>query len=867
MLKSRYFRYQIPTLLLLSTAFLATATIRLKGRATSTTTNFVTTITEAAVTAAAAASCQPDPNLPVNITGAGAQNHTLLCKGFLSVIQAPYSAKGDGVHDDTAAIQACIEDAYRYRMVAFFPGDRTYLVSRPLLCIQPEKPPIMRRWGHNLWGSAAPGVKAPVLKLRDNAFASSINSISGSGMVGDGYTTAAALVNFTLIEDGKADPPSLYSCQVRHFRLDLGNNPNVSGVSMSGAQLCSIEDVIVSGKNFMAGIHGLPGSGGYTGNLIVRGGRYGIWQDEFRPNPSITNVTLSGQSEAAVRLDDARGPLVLSGFLIKGPVPQPAGYRAFKVLPMWPGQKSAPHDGALALEDGSIDMMAISHHDNIENSKYTNGSRRAAGTSASSVVIELVRQADVALHNVYVRGASTIVMNSSGGTVLAPAVDTTALPAANGGIHHSSRNSSSSVGADNSGWTHVKNTWVYTPNCSSHIFSEHKSIDPVGGICFYPAASLAVVASGSPPMDLAWRHGWGAPSALASWETPGAIDLVQDAGATPTWINSTDDDGARLQDALDASATPGHKWYGRPIFIPHGDFLLLRTLKLHGGSRLVGAGKHAATLQMAQQTSSWEGGAQSPMLVSSNKNDSSMFLSDLALEALPNARYVDLSSGRILLRDLRTELIASTLHGNKGFASSTAPAVRFSGSAAGRAYGLSIDHYRGNANGAARSPGAAYSLLEVGDTHSDNEPLHLYQTSVEHLAAMQQVRLASAAGPLMMHALKYESSLSSQPQVSGPLWRTDTNSTGLLRVFGGSGNFGIINSSRGAGIFTFGPEGSSGGTNSNVTLVALARKVMPLEYNASHWVDNGADSVPGTQSLLFYSSTNNATSLPVQENE
>ena len=40
-------------------------------------------------------------------------------------------------------------------------------------------------------------------------------------------------------------PPSHYSAMLRNVIVDMGTNPAVSAVSMSGAQLCSIEDVTV----------------------------------------------------------------------------------------------------------------------------------------------------------------------------------------------------------------------------------------------------------------------------------------------------------------------------------------------------------------------------------------------------------------------------------------------------------------------------------------------------------------------------------------------------------------------------------------------------------------------------------------------
>ena len=96
----------------------------------------------------------------------------------------------------------------------------------------------------------------PVLRLADNS------EVAGS-----------ILLYFSLFTNGQPDPPSHYAALLRYFVIDMGHNPNISAVSMSGAQLCSIEDVSIRGKDFYSGIVGLPGSGGYTANVIVQGGK------------------------------------------------------------------------------------------------------------------------------------------------------------------------------------------------------------------------------------------------------------------------------------------------------------------------------------------------------------------------------------------------------------------------------------------------------------------------------------------------------------------------------------------------------------------------------------------------------------------
>ena len=99
--------------------------------------------------------------------------------------------------------------------------------------------------------------------------------------------------------------------------LPLSLSRLLGRVSMSGAQLCSIEDVRITGASFTAGIVGLPGSGGYSANIRVTGGRFAVWQQSYRPNPSIAGLVALNQSVSAVLVEIARGPVIISGFVVR----------------------------------------------------------------------------------------------------------------------------------------------------------------------------------------------------------------------------------------------------------------------------------------------------------------------------------------------------------------------------------------------------------------------------------------------------------------------------------------------------------------------------------------------------------------------
>ena len=227
-----------------------------------------------------------------------------------------------------------MDDAYRLNLVAFFPAGKTFLLSRQLKCVTTKQG--SRKFAYQLVGSTKG--PAPVLKLK-----------AGSNVENNIFLIFQLLVN------GKDTSASLYGATLRGIHIDMGQNPGVSAVSMSGAQYCTIEDVLIDGADFDAGVSNLPGSGGGVVNLTVRGGKVGVRQNQFRPNPTLVAVTFENQSVSAVQVLDARGPVILTGFKVVGPAQPNDSYRAFAINPS--GKPNVEKGCAsLCLVDGSIEI-------------------------------------------------------------------------------------------------------------------------------------------------------------------------------------------------------------------------------------------------------------------------------------------------------------------------------------------------------------------------------------------------------------------------------------------------------------------------------------------------------------------------------
>ena len=724
--------------------------------------------------------CTLDPALPQRLA---AHASAPLCAGFLDPTQPPYSARADGTTDDSAALQAALDDAYLYHMAVLLPAGRSFAVARQLRAVQRAGLPCNRERGYQLVGER--GAAPPVLRVLDGADPAAFPTIYTSK---SGYV-AKPVVQFALNRSGVSnDAPSHYSAMLRNVDIDLGDNPQLSGVSMSGAQLCSIEDVRVTGVRFTAGFVGLPGSGGYSANIRATGGQFAVWQQQFRPNPSIVGLVAVNQTVAAVLVESARGPLVISGFAIR----TSAASATAGVMTTCP----SGGDGSLSLEDGVIAMEGP-----------------ASGAPAVSTA-----GADVALKDLWVQTPAAVELAGRGALLRSTAGATKKIPR---------------------WWFGAASPHGAAASASiAYLNGANVSAQALNG---FPALDLRAAPPVAAPGDTAvsTRHSWTREAAQAlAWSgaSPGAmLDAVRDCGATPSWVNSTDDDGAAISRCLQL---PQSRRGGVAVFVPRGEFLLWAPLVLRPGQKLVGAGKHCATLMMRPGPSfdaaplvqvegasaGWEGAANTSVL------------SDLVLATAQRGTILAVDAADALVRDVRTT--PCTTHASAGSPTCAQPpppaggagasgrargvpaaaaGVRFTGGASGRFYGLCLDHF------------AAYlvagdALLAASGAMAGGG-VHLYQLSAEHLATDYQVKVRDASG-VHLHAFKFESA----GFLAHPTWGPpggglfSCHSSTNVSIFGGSGNCGIMNASLATAIIL--------AEDCALQLSAVVRKPVPGETPA-----------------------------------
>lgn len=547
-------------------------------------------------------------------------------KGFLDVTQPPYNAPTDGLADATASLQLAIDHAYACNLVVFVPHG-SYLLSDQLQCYLDPGPQLpnnpissasQRKFGHILLGSEKEGTW-PLLKLKDGS------NVKDNTLIVFKYFNS---------ETGIEDASRHYLGSIRNFEIDMGNNPDISAVYNNGAQLCVIENLKIYG-DFHKGISTLPGSGGYTANVEIIGGRIGIYQDNFRPNPTLFNIILTGQSECGLKVLDTRGSLTMAGFRIESgenPTPQyRAVYLSNDLSPIELGARAN-----LNLVDGSIEV------------------------SGSDPAISSFQQ-DLVIKNVFFKASKLVESGTWSGQpdLLSGKADS---------------------------WQ-VLPEYVYASGVDgASVYRDKQNLRTENS----DFVSYATLYDSVPPGSLLTKHDWGA---IPSWEDSLLVDLVLDYQASPD--DESDDDALALQKAIDDLSDPGHEHFGKTLFIPRGHYHIKSEVLIRAGVKIIGAAKNISVIMVSEQ---WHPGSPVSALRTEHSPGAGIVLSDLAIVGiypstdggLEGQKYIsilELSTGNSIIRDVQTSLRDikwnNRLHGE--------PLIQFTGHAGGKVYGLCVD--------------------------------------------------------------------------------------------------------------------------------------------------------------------------------
>lgn len=513
---------------------------------------------------------------------------------------------GDGVTNDTVAIQNAINAAKEASKVCLFPPG-TYLVDQTLKCYKPQvwnasKKSWMGEGGSNsnyrwktfyLLGSSSGGAR-PILKLKANS-AGFNNTLGPVSSVSEARKAKPVICLGTFCDEdkdgvwdlvsdngngvwdtqsegmsvvwtGKPEGPgeevaygNSFYYNVRNIDFDLNGNKSAVAIKMMGAQSCGIQDIKVKATGAWGGFFDIGGPATVNANLEVLNGRVGLYG---------CPRTDGGASAAGVKLIDQTD----YAFYHEGLGMALVGFEITKDSAPAIGMSSAgDYSGGLALIDGKIEFDATNASPAVENT--------AGGSNE-----------ELFMAGVYMKNAGQIVRSG------------TFSPVPGG-----------------SGWKRVSEYAV--SDDSANGFNLIHGTKAKGEI-----KTVADVNETAIPSDLRTRHIWNSKDfptpdeifdRVRSGDTTCAIVTEHGAVADDTEPNNSDSAGTDCLAAIQGLIDSGKKY----ILVPKGKFLIGRNpdgnfgLMLRENTILMGISHNLSEIRSLD---SWNPTSETPVVTTVN---------------------------------------------------------------------------------------------------------------------------------------------------------------------------------------------------------------------------------------------------------
>jgi hypothetical protein len=240
------------------------------------------------------------------------RGHYPAASGVINVKAAPYFARGDGVSDDTVALQRAINDWQNTGRAIYLPRGE-YLVSAPLKFAENASYQRNGLFGRNVLRGS--GVHHTTIKLKDNSFT-------------DAKAPQAVIANgFISFFNGQREETTAdwFHNSVTDLRIDIGSgNPGAKGLEFFSNNTGVVRNVAITSGDGQ-GVIGLDlGHQDKNGpllvkNLVVTGFQVGVRSGQTVNSQTFEHVELNDQRVAA--FDNNGQSVSIRGLRTRGGVP------------------------------------------------------------------------------------------------------------------------------------------------------------------------------------------------------------------------------------------------------------------------------------------------------------------------------------------------------------------------------------------------------------------------------------------------------------------------------------------------------------------------------------------------------------------